>query len=222
MKLDKKKAFGTVYGRTSNGVRYQQYGLDFNAAGECITKNPETLEAAKALINNVHGVEEVSGDPEIREVVSLIETVADKGALVGAAKILVASMRTGGPEALSMLTTIADGANLAEVLANMVATSAPEIDPEAPLMTIVPVRYTNVGKNKFDVYGSDGSVIRKNTSKTKAMAMVPHQVGDENLAFLPLSDIRERLVERGGNLGEDESHETLITKIKALPDDLVA
>lgn len=149
IKLNKDEQHGIVCGRVMVGktaVKYEQHGLQFDADGKCLTKDPKTVAAAKKMIKD-------AGLP--------------------------------APE--------------------------PESDPE---LDIQPVRFAHSGAGRYDVIGTDGSVLADNVSLEEAEEMVPTQVGGENLAFKSEEDLTAHLKLVGGKPTKKDTVDTLIKKIK--------
>ena len=52
--LDLDQPYGTICGGTSQGVKYTQFGLNFDKEGKCLTTAPTDLTAAETLIDAAH------------------------------------------------------------------------------------------------------------------------------------------------------------------------
>lgn len=63
LKLDRNQSFGTVCGGAPGEGKFTQHGLYFDAEGMCITKSPNSLAAANALIDA-----EMNPEPDITPV----------------------------------------------------------------------------------------------------------------------------------------------------------
>lgn len=148
--LDRDQSFGTICGKVANNAKFTQFGLDFDADGNCITSEPKDVTAAEKLIEAAH---------------------------------------------------------------NPPAPVEPE--PEVPL-DVPATRFAHSGAGKYDVFGSDGSVLADNITLEEAEAMVPSQVDGENLAFKQRSDLIARVNQLGGKVRRNDTSETLIGKIKEL------
>lgn len=92
-------------------------------------------------------------------------------------------------------------------------TVAPE--PEVAL-DVQATHFVHSGAGKYDVFGTDGSVLADNITLEEAEKMVPSQIDGENLAFKQRSDLIARVNKLGGKVRRNDTSDTLIKKIREL------
>ena len=115
-----------------------------------------------------------------------------------------------------LLTKSTKDVTAAKKLIDEANTSTPVVTKPEPALDVQAVRFVHSGAGKYDVFGTDGSLMHDNITLEEAQEIVPDQIDGENLAFLQRSILIAKVNGLGGKVKAKDTSAILIKKIKEL------